>query len=157
MRASFPPVTGIRWYERISPRPLLKGITSSFFIIQPHARRGPDALARQVFMCCCLWQPVNIGAGIAGLFVILLLQFTCVIIALLLSECPQMQSCQRIVLFSAGKYPVCGTVIGAPVVAVPAGGTTIKIGPVCATFGPFFCHPGWPLCVWLRPSVAIPE
>ncbi len=77
-------------------------------------------------MCCCLWQPVNIGAGIAGLFVILLLQFTSVIIALLLSECPQMQSGQRIVLFSAGKYPVCGTVIGAPVVAVPAGGTTIK-------------------------------
>lgn len=93
-------------------------------------------------MCCCLWQPVNIGAGIAGLFVILLLQFTSVIIALLLSECPQMQSGQRIVLFSAGKYPVCGTVIGAPVVAVPAGGTTIKIGPVCATFGPFFVIPG---------------
>lgn len=150
MRASFPPVTGIRWYERISPRPLLKGITSSFLLFS-RTPRGPDALARQVFMCCCLWQPVNIGAGIAGLFVILLLQFTCIIIALLLSECPQMQSGQRIVLFSAGKYPVCGTVIGAPVVAVPAGGTTIKIGPVCATFGPFLSSRVATLC--MAPSI----
>ena len=122
MRASFLPVTGIRWYRTYFSPAVAEGNNQLIFIVQPRRARGPDVLARQVFMCCCLWQPVIIGAGIAGLFVIIVAAVYVRYHRAVAERMPADAVWPEDRLFSAGKYPVCGTVIGAPVVAVPAGG-----------------------------------